>query len=116
MTIKYQLFFEYSFNQHMKRQILRGEGIQGMCLTLSVCDMFAANETANELKDVIDNHNRCKEYNNTPYDQRKELFPDGAPVRIEVSEKTLQNLHRMMCKLSYESKSTLFDVDDEDDE
>ena len=109
MTIKYQLFFEYSFNQHMKKQILRGEGIQGMCLTLSVYDMFAANETANELKNVIDNHKECKEYNNTPFDKRKELFPEGAPSRIELSEMTLNNLHKLMCKLALDCKSTMFD-------
>lgn len=100
----------------MKREILRGHGVQGMRVDLSVMDMFAANETANELKNVIDNHKECKEYNSTPFDKRKELFPEGAPSRIEVSEMTLNNLHKLMCKLAYDCKSTMFDADDEDDE
>lgn len=100
----------------MKREILHGHGVQGMRVDLSVMDMFAANQVANELRDVVDNHCRIEQYKTTPYDQRKEAFPDGEPKRIELSEKTLKNLHLLMCKLSYESKSTLFDVDDEDDE
>lgn len=99
----------------MKRQILRGEGVQGMCLTLSVCDMFAANQVAEELKTVIIHHQLIERYNSMPYDQRKDSFPDEAPKRIEVSEKTLQNLYQLMLKLSYEVKSTLFDEEDEED-
>lgn len=116
MTIKHQLFFEYPFNQHMKRQILHGEGIQGMCLTLSVCDMFAAGQAANELKTVLDNHKNIEEYKAAPYDKRKDLYPEGEPKRIELCETALQNLHQLMLKLSYEAKSTLFDEEDEEDE
>lgn len=100
----------------MKREILRGHGIQGMRIDLSVCDMFAANQVADELKTVITNHANCEMYKNTPYDMRKKAFPEGEPKRIEVSEKTLQNIYKMMCKLSYASKSTLFEDEDEDDE
>lgn len=100
----------------MKKEILRGHGVQGMRVDLSVGDMFAANQVADELKTVIDNHTSCKEYNKTPFDKRKELFPEGAPTRIEVSENTLNNLHQLMCKLAYNCKSTMFDADDEDDE
>ena len=68
----------------MKRKLLRGQGAQGMCLTLSVCDMFAASKVANELFDVIENHEDCGGYANCPYDQRKERYPEGQPKRIEV--------------------------------
>lgn len=101
----------------MKREILRGHGIQGMRIDLSVCDMFAANQVADELKTVIANHAMCEGYKNTPYDKRKKAYPEGEPKRIEVSEKTLQNLCQLMCKLSLpESKNTLFDITDEDED
>lgn len=100
----------------MEREIIHGHGLHGLRIELNVCDMFAANETASELKTVIDNHTSCKEYNKTPFDKRKKLFPEGAPTRIELSEKTLQNLHKLMCTLSYEDKSTLFDEDKEEDD
>ena len=100
----------------MKREILRGLGIQGMRIDLNVCDMFAANQVANELKTVITNHANCEEYKNTPYDKRKGTFPGGEPKRIEVSEKTLQNIYKMMCKFSHESKSTLFEDEDENED
>ena len=116
MAIKHQLFFEYSFNQHMKRQILRGEGIQGMCLTLSVCDMFTANQAVNELKTVLDNHKKIEEYKTAPYDKRKDLYPEGEPKRVELSENMLKNLCQLMLKLSFEAKSTLFDANDEEEE
>ena len=99
----------------MKREILRGHGVQGMRIDLNVFDMFAANQVTNELGLVIANHAICETYKNTPYDKRKEAFPDGEPKRIEVSEETLQNIHRLMCKLSYASKSTLFEDEDEDE-
>lgn len=97
----------------MKREILHGHGIQGMRVDLSIADMFAANQVADELKAVVENHYLIEKYKTTPYDQRKEAFPEGEPKRIEVSEKTLQNMHQLMLKLSYEVKSTLFDVNDE---
>ena len=100
----------------MKRELLHGHGVQGMRVDLSLMDMFAANQVAEELKAVVENHKNCEKYNSTPYDKRKELFPDGAPKRIEMSEKTLQNLHRLMCKLSSESNSTLFEELDENEE
>ena len=86
-----------------------------MCLTLSVCDMFAASNAADELRDVVDNHCQIERYKATPFNKREEAFPEGEPKRIELSEKTLQNLHKLMLKLSYESKSTLFDAEDQDE-
>lgn len=96
----------------MKREILHGTGIQGMRLTVTVSDMFAANLAADELLNVIKNHEYCEGYAKCPFDQRKERYPEQ-PKRIELSEETLKNLHNLMNKLAYESKSTLFDVDDE---
>lgn len=100
----------------VKREILHGHGMQGMRVDLSIADMFAANQVADELKAVVENHHRIEQYKTTPYDQRKEAFPEGEPKRIEVSEKTLQNMHQLMLKLSYEVKSTLFDADDEEED
>lgn len=100
----------------MKRELLHGHGVQGMRVDLSLMDMFAANQVAEELKAVVINHQLIERYKTTPYDQRKDSFPDGEPKRIEVSEKTLQNLYQLMLKLSYEIKSTLFDEEDEEDE
>lgn len=116
MTIKHQLFFEYPFNQHMKRELLHGHGVLGMCVKLSIMDMFAANQVAEELKAIVENHQLIERYKTTPYDKRKDAFPEGEPKRIEVSEKTLQNMHQLMLKLSYGVKSTLFDEKDEGDE
>ena len=100
----------------MKRQILYGQGIQGIHLTLNVCDMFEANMVSDELLFVIQNHKDCEEYAKCPFDRRKELYPDGQPKRFELSEKTLTNLHKLMCKLAYSSKSTLFEEDDDVDD
>lgn len=100
----------------MKRELLHGHGVQGMRVDLSLMDMFAANQVAEELKAVVENHKNREKYNSTPYDQRKTTFPKGEPKRIEVSEKTLQNMHQLMSKLSHEAKSTLFDELDEDEE
>lgn len=99
----------------MKREILHGQGIQGMRLTLSVSDMFVASQVADELREVIANHVMCDDYNKCPYDQRKERYPEGQPKRIELSEMTLTNLHIFMNKLSFESRSTLFDACDQED-
>ena len=100
----------------MKRELLHGHGVLGMCVNLSIMDMFAANQTAEELKAVVINHQLIERYKTTPYDQRKDAFPEGEPKRIEVSEKTLQNMHQLMLKLSYGVKSTLFEELDEDKE
>lgn len=100
----------------MKRELLHGHGVLGMCVKLSIMDMFAANQVAEELKAVVENHQLIERYKTTPYNQRKDSFPDGEPKRIEVSEKTLQNLYQLMLKLSYGVKSTLFDEKDEGDE
>lgn len=97
----------------MKREVLHGEGIQGMRFTLSVCDMFVASQAADELKLIIDNHKAIEEYQKTPYDKRSERFPDGEPKRTELSDSVLSNLHSLMLKLSYECKSTLFTEDEE---
>lgn len=99
----------------MKRELLHGHGVLGMCVKLSIMDMFAANQVAEELKAVVENHQLIERYKTTPYDQRKDSFPDGEPKRIEVSEKTLQNLYQLMLKLSYGVKSTLFDEEDEEE-
>lgn len=100
----------------MKREILRGHGIQGMRIDLSVCDMFAASQVADELKNVLDNHKKIEEYKQCPYDKRKEAYPEGEPKRIEISEKILENLLSLMNKLSFESKSTLFTEEDDDEQ
>lgn len=101
----------------MKREILHGYSIQGMRIDLNVCDMFAANQVANELKTVVANHAMCDGYKNTPFDRRKNAFPGGEPKRIEVSEETLLKLCQLMCKLSLpENKNTLFEIVDEDED
>lgn len=100
----------------MKRELLHGHGVQGMCVSLSIMDMFAAGQTAEELKAVVENHRLVERYKTTPYDQRKDAFPEGEPKRVELSEKTLDNLHKLLCKLSLESKSTLFEELDENEE
>jgi hypothetical protein len=99
----------------MKSEIVRGEGIQGMRITLNVCDMFAAGQVADELQEVIENHKNCDSYAKCPYDKRNEQFPDGQPKRIELSEKTLENVRSLMNKLSFEAKSTLFGLDEDVD-
>lgn len=98
----------------MKSQILRGEGIIGMNLTLNVCDMFAASQVANTLSKIIENHNDIKSYDKCPYDKRSEAFPEGKPQRIELDDDTMLMLHTLMCKLSYEATSTLFAEEDEE--
>lgn len=99
----------------MKREILRGHGIQGMRIDLSVCDMFAASQVADELKNVLDNHKKIEEYKQCPYDKRKEAYPEGEPKYVELSKETLENLLLLMNKLSFESKSTLFTEEDDDE-
>lgn len=97
----------------MKRKIIHGEGVQGMSIILGVAEMFEANQVANELQAVIENHEDCEGYTKCTFDQRKELFPEGQPKRIELSETTLTDLRNLMNKLSYCLKSTLFEeVDD----
>lgn len=100
----------------MKRELIHGHGVLGMCVKLSIMDMFAANQVAEELKAVVENHQLIEQYKTTPYDKRKDAFPEGEPKRIEVYEKTLQNMHQLMLKLSYGVKSTLFDEKDEEND
>ena len=100
----------------MKREILYGHSVQGMHVDLNACDMVVAGQTAKELKAVVENHRLVERYKTTPYDQRKDAFPEGEPKRVELSEKTLNNLHKLLCKLSLESKSTLFEELDENEE
>lgn len=97
----------------MKTTIIRGKGIQGINLTLSVCDMFAANQMANELKTVIDNHEKVEQYRSLPYDKRNEQFPQGQPTRKDLSDGLLEMLYTLMCKMSYSATSTIFSEEDE---
>ena len=97
----------------MKTQIIRGTGVQGINLTLSVCDMFAANQMADELKTVIDNHADIKQYLTLPYDKRNEQFPQGQPTRKDLSDSHLEMLYTFLCKMSYSATSTIFSEKDE---
>lgn len=97
----------------MKTRIIRGTGVQGINLVLSVCDMFAASMMADELKTVIDNHADIKQYLLLPYDKRNEKFPQGQPTRKDMSDNNLEMLYTLLCKMSYSARTTLFCEEDE---
>lgn len=97
----------------MKTNLIKGTGVQGMSVVLNVCDMFAANQVANELEEVLKNHEEEKLYLKTPYDQRESKFPNGRPEHFELRDETLKMLHTLLCKMSYSVTSTIFSEEDE---
>lgn len=98
----------------MKRQIIRGEGIQGITLHLSLADMFAVNQMLNVIEKVKASRAYIKEFEKTPYDERKAKFPEGRPSPVELSDDEIHKLGLLMMKMSMElSHSTIFEEDDE---
>lgn len=100
----------------MKKQIIHGEGVQGMCLTLNVCDMFVASQMAEELARVRLSRSTIKEYDKCAYDERKERFPNGRPEQIEMTDESLERLQILMFKMSLNGMSTMFEAEDEQED
>lgn len=97
----------------MRTQLMKGTGVQGILMHLSICDMFAAANMADTLDKVIDSEHKIAEYKATPYDQRKEKFPDGEPKKIEVKVEDLIKLRKLLEKMSYKAHTTLFEENDD---
>lgn len=98
----------------MRTKLVKGTGIQGILMQLSICDMFAAANIANTLNNVINREHEIADYKTTPYDQRKEKFPNGQPEKIEIPVTDLIKLRKLLEKMSYQAHSTLFEENDEE--
>lgn len=101
----------------MKRTIVRGEGIQGIDLFLSIGDMAAASNITTKLQKTLNSMELKEKYDKTPYDKRKEEFPEGQPKIVDLDQETVSNLLTFMYKISAELHATIFDdIDDEESE
>lgn len=98
----------------MRTKIIHGTGVQGIMLQLNVCDMFAANQMADAIESVIESKKAVKEYDKTPFDKRKEDFPEGRPTPIELTDKQLEQLSTLLHKMSFFATSTIFSDEDEE--
>lgn len=98
----------------MKTKFINGTGVCGMQLTLSLGDMFQANQMSDTINEVIKNHKECTRYDKTPYDERTKAFPDGKPVRIELRDEDLNKVLILLNKMSYATDSTIFKEEDEE--
>ena len=101
----------------MQKTIVLGEGVQGINLLLSIGDMSAASNIATKLQKTLNSMELKEKYDKTPYDKRKEEFPEGQPKVVELDKETVSNLLIFMRKISAELHATIFDdVDDEEEE
>ena len=98
----------------MRTKFIKCMGVCGMQLTLSLGDMFQANQMSDTINEVIKNHEECTKYDKTPYDKRSEAFPDGKPVRIEMRDEDLDKVYILLAKMSYATGSTIFKEEDEE--
>jgi hypothetical protein len=98
----------------MRTNLIHGTGIQGMAIQLNVCDMFAANQMADAIESVIKSKKAIAEYDKTPFDKRKEAFPEGRPASKELTDKQLEQLYTLLCKMSYSAHSTIFSDENEE--
>lgn len=98
----------------MRTKLIPGKGVCGMQLTLSLGDMFQANQMSDTINEVIKNHEECTKYDKTPYDKRSEIFPEGKPVRIEMRDEDLDKVYILLAKMSYAADSTIFKEEDEE--
>lgn len=97
----------------MKTRLIPGTGVCGLELTLSLGDMFQAGMMADQLDQVIKNHETCKVYERTPCSELAERFPNGRPVRSEVPDEHLNRIFVLLKKMAYATSSTIFEEQDE---
>ena len=98
----------------MRTKFIDGTGIFGMELTLSLGDMFQANQMSDTIDSILKNHKQCEEYEKTPYDKRNEAFPEGKPKRVELSDENLDKVYILLAKMSFATSSTIFKEEDEE--
>lgn len=99
----------------MRTKIKFGNGICGMELHLNIGDMFQADMMSKKVKDIIENNKKCKEYDETPESTREEIFPDGCPGFLALSEEDLNKIYILLGKMSQTMSSTLFEEKDEEE-
>ena len=92
----------------MIQKITKGDGITGMIVTLGLNDMFAINQVADKVEEIIKAKTLREGYMKCPYDQRKVNYPEGEPGDKNLDIETLDKVRILLNKMSYATASDVF--------